>query len=233
MCTEVGQKKKKCSGGGAGQSGVHDYGFYGSTVVLPPAWRDPEVDSPSPYSLPTPRSKISKSGIRAKREIVKGLRYALSDKEIGNYQAYQSPSNKQGRSAMKNSANLDVRDEKMEGGIVGATGSMNTSSANVSKITLSKSKMTQRLIHRNLPFCQSKNFVNVTNQYGKHRDAIYKLFRLDWFHVFLRLNTMLSVTILLLIWTVQILIFASLYVAVDGQNPRSVTQIFTATGHDI
>jgi hypothetical protein len=30
MCTEVGQKKKKCSGGGAGQSGVHDYGFYGS-----------------------------------------------------------------------------------------------------------------------------------------------------------------------------------------------------------
>ena len=32
MCTEVGQKKKKCSGGGAGQSGVHDYGFYGSNV---------------------------------------------------------------------------------------------------------------------------------------------------------------------------------------------------------
>jgi len=33
MCTEVGQKKKKCSGGGAGQSGVHDYGFYGSNVA--------------------------------------------------------------------------------------------------------------------------------------------------------------------------------------------------------
>ena len=38
MCTEVGQKKKKCSGGGAGQSGVHDYGFYGrslSFIVVP------------------------------------------------------------------------------------------------------------------------------------------------------------------------------------------------------
>jgi hypothetical protein len=32
MCTEVGRNKKKCSGGGAGQVGVQDKGFYGSTV---------------------------------------------------------------------------------------------------------------------------------------------------------------------------------------------------------
>lgn len=138
--------------------------------------------------------------------------------EEGSYQASRSPSNKQGRSAMKNTVNSNSRDEMMEGGVA----SFNNI---ISKKIGSKSKMTQRLIHRNLPFCQSKNFVNVTNQYGKHRDDVYKLFRLDWFHVFLRLNTMLSVTILLLIWTVQILIFAALYVAVDGQNPRSVTAV--------
>lgn len=117
---------------------------------------------------------------------------------------------------MKNTGISDSRDDMMEGGVA----SINNIA---SKKIGSKSKMTQRLIQRNLPFCQSKNFVNVTNQYGKHRDDIYKLFRLDWFHVFLRLNTMLSVTILLLIWTVQILVFAAVYVAVDGQNPRSVT----------
>jgi len=32
MCTEVGRNKKKCSGGGAGQVGVQDKGFYGSSA---------------------------------------------------------------------------------------------------------------------------------------------------------------------------------------------------------
>jgi hypothetical protein len=34
MGTEVGQNKKKGAGGGAGQSGVHDYGFYGSSHAV-------------------------------------------------------------------------------------------------------------------------------------------------------------------------------------------------------
>jgi hypothetical protein len=34
MCTEVGRNKKKCSGGGAGQVGVQDKGFYGSGPYL-------------------------------------------------------------------------------------------------------------------------------------------------------------------------------------------------------
>jgi hypothetical protein len=36
MCTEVGRNKKKCSGGGAGQVGVQDKGFYGSTIGSSP-----------------------------------------------------------------------------------------------------------------------------------------------------------------------------------------------------
>lgn len=134
------------------------------------------------------------------------------DNEEGNYQTYQSPSSLK---TSKNNNVADVEDDVMEGGRV-AAGIFSSSSSTSKKPTTA----TPRLIHRNLPFHQSKNYMNVGNKYGSHRDAAYRLFRLDWFHVFLRLHTLLSVTILLLIWTVQILIFAALYVAVDSRNPK-------------
>lgn len=52
----------------------------------------------------------------------------------------------------------------------------------------------------------------------KHHSHVYPLLLLDWFHVFLRLPTYVSVTLLLSIWTLFILIFAKIYVGIDTSN---------------
>jgi hypothetical protein len=73
-----------------------------------------------------------------------------------------------------------------------------------------------RLIARNLPYHQSRNKMAV--QSVKNHSHIYPLLLLDWFHVFLRLPTYFTVTLLLSIWTLFILIFARIYIAIDTSN---------------
>jgi hypothetical protein len=73
-----------------------------------------------------------------------------------------------------------------------------------------------RLIARNLPYHQSRNKMAV--QSVKNHSHVYPLLLLDWFHVFLRLPTYFSVTLLLSIWTLFILIFAGIYVGIDTSN---------------
>lgn len=72
-----------------------------------------------------------------------------------------------------------------------------------------------RLVHRNLPFKQSKNTVNVIHNSGWR---IYILLQHDWFHVLLRVPTWQSLPVLLTIWTSMILVFAALYVWVDQSH---------------
>jgi len=73
-----------------------------------------------------------------------------------------------------------------------------------------------RLIARNLPYHQSHNKMAV--QSVKNHSHVYPLLLRDWFHVFLRLPTYFSVTLLLSVWTLFILIFAGIYVGIDTSN---------------
>ena len=73
-----------------------------------------------------------------------------------------------------------------------------------------------RLIARNLPYHQSRN--NMAVQSLKNHSHVYPLLLRDWFHVFLRLPTYFSVTLLLSVWTLFILIFAGIYVGIDTSN---------------
>lgn len=74
-----------------------------------------------------------------------------------------------------------------------------------------------RLIHRNLEFHQSSNIVRVSHN---KRLGILSLLRHDWFHVFLRQPTFLSVFALISVWTAAIMIFAAIYVRIDGRHPN-------------
>ena len=73
-----------------------------------------------------------------------------------------------------------------------------------------------RLIHRDLPFSQSRNRVNVRHNHGL---KILHLIRHDWFHVILRYPKGICLLFLLSIWTFVVIIFAFIYVAVDGRQP--------------
>jgi len=91
-----------------------------------------------------------------------------------------------------------------------------------------------RLVPRSLPFHQSKNTVSIQNTYGKHlRRALWKLYQHDWFHVFLRLPTPLSIVVLLSIWTLELLIFALIYVAVDSHDTTVDCGLWPVTGQPI
>jgi hypothetical protein len=70
-----------------------------------------------------------------------------------------------------------------------------------------------RLVKRNLPFFQSANVLRVANQHSEMR--LFYLLSRDWFHVVLRMNLLLSILVLLTIWTVAIIIFAGVYMRVD------------------
>ena len=73
-----------------------------------------------------------------------------------------------------------------------------------------------RLVRRGLPFSQSRNRVNVHNNHGL---KIFQLIRHDWFHVILRYPTGLCLLLLLSIWTLVVIGFAGIYVAVDNRQP--------------
>lgn len=70
-----------------------------------------------------------------------------------------------------------------------------------------------RLIKRDMIFHQSHNKMAVQNINEKR---LFKLLLKDWFHVLLRINTVVSVFILIVIWTVMLLLFALLYFWVDN-----------------
>lgn len=74
-----------------------------------------------------------------------------------------------------------------------------------------------RLIHRDLPFSQSRNRVNVRHNHGF---KIFQLIRHDWFHVILRYPKGLCLLCLLSIWTIVVIIFAVIYVSVDNRLPN-------------
>ena len=101
-----------------------------------------------------------------------------------------------------------------------ATGSIRLASlaeGEVSEFGALDHRSNPRFIERNRPFGQSRNRVNVKHNHGI---KIYTLLRHDWFHVLLRRPAWQSVSMLLTTWTVFIIIFASLYVWVDNQNPQ-------------
>lgn len=70
-----------------------------------------------------------------------------------------------------------------------------------------------RVVDRNWPYHQSKNSIAVTNR--NHQSGVIQLLMKDWFHVFLRMHVLKSITFLLGLWTSAILIFAAVYVRID------------------
>lgn len=73
-----------------------------------------------------------------------------------------------------------------------------------------------RLVKRNLPFFQSKNKLQVTNQHSELR--LFSLLKYDWFHVGLRINIWISLLGLLGTWTIAIILFAGIYMFIDKDN---------------
>lgn len=70
-----------------------------------------------------------------------------------------------------------------------------------------------RLVNRNLQFHQSRQKLNIEmKDLSKHGNQLRKE---DWFHVFLRFGTCYSLFALIFMWTISILMFAGLYMAVD------------------
>ena len=79
-----------------------------------------------------------------------------------------------------------------------------------------------RLVQRNLPFSQSKNRLSVMHNKGYE---IVPLLKYDWFHVFLRLPSKISLFMLLSVWTGTVLIFAGFYMAYDNINGQEVCRL--------
>jgi len=75
-----------------------------------------------------------------------------------------------------------------------------------------------RLVERSLPYQQSGNMVHIKHR--NSRKSLYRLLQYNWFHVFLRINTRISVFVLLVLWTLLILLFGWLYYSVDKASPK-------------
>lgn len=85
----------------------------------------------------------------------------------------------------------------------------------------------ERLVPRDLPFHQSSNSLRVRHQMlrkNKNNGAgglrFFHWYIEDWFHVLLRLRTVVSALLFVTIWTGILLLFAGIYVAIDNQNPN-------------
>ena len=84
----------------------------------------------------------------------------------------------------------------------------------------------KRLVVRDLPFHQSSNSLRVRHQMSKEYSkkakgrragglGFFHWYIEDWFHVLLRLRTIVSVSAFTVVWTAFLLIFAGVYVMVD------------------
>ena len=76
-----------------------------------------------------------------------------------------------------------------------------------------------RLVVRDLPYHQSSNSLRIRHQSTKPL-RFYHWYIEDWFHVLLRLRTVVSAFVFVLIWTIFLLSFAGIYHAIDGADPR-------------
>jgi len=76
-----------------------------------------------------------------------------------------------------------------------------------------------RLIHRNLPFKQSRQEVAVENKTSFRSFKVQRILSQDWYHVLLRQPAWYSILCLLLIWTLFIVLFATIYQKIDRDNP--------------
>ncbi|GKY94721.1 hypothetical protein MPSEU_000437600 [Mayamaea pseudoterrestris] len=80
-----------------------------------------------------------------------------------------------------------------------------------------------RLVGRNLPFNQSKNVIQVIHNYGM---KIIRLTIHDSFHVLLRLSALQTILLMVTLLTMNVLFFASLYLAVDrNYDPKGVCNL--------
>jgi len=76
-----------------------------------------------------------------------------------------------------------------------------------------------RLVHRNLPFKQSRQQIAVENKTDYRSFRVQRILSQDWYHVFLRQSTWFSLCCLLLFWTLFIVVFALIYQKIDRDNP--------------
>jgi len=77
----------------------------------------------------------------------------------------------------------------------------------------------RRLVVRDLPYHQSSNSLRIRHQSTRPL-RFYHWYVEDWFHVLLRLRTVVSIVLFVLLWTTVLLIFAAIYHAVDAADPR-------------
>jgi hypothetical protein len=78
----------------------------------------------------------------------------------------------------------------------------------------------RRLVARDMPFHQSSNSLRIRHQIsprGRGPMNVRFWYFPDWFHVFLRLRTEVSVLLFVALWTALVVIFAGLYYGVDLQ----------------
>lgn len=78
-----------------------------------------------------------------------------------------------------------------------------------------------RLVHRNLPFQQSRQEIAVVNKTNYKSFKVQRILSQDWYHVFLRQPTWFSLCGLLLFWTTAIIVFALIYQKIDRDNPTT------------
>jgi Inward rectifier potassium channel transmembrane domain len=77
-----------------------------------------------------------------------------------------------------------------------------------------------RLVARNLPFYQSKNRYQMMTKSSISKNEVWRLrYYFDLFHVLIRQQTWISLSVLLITWTGFIILFSGLYYAVDHANP--------------
>ena len=100
-----------------------------------------------------------------------------------------------------------------------------------SSTTSSAEAPLKRLVVRDLPFHQSSNSLRVRHQMSKEYSkrakgrhsagglGFFHWYIEDWFHVLLRLRTVVSPSAFTVVWTSFLLIFAGVYCWVDRINP--------------
>ncbi len=88
-----------------------------------------------------------------------------------------------------------------------------------STFTDEEMKNIPRLVHRNLPFKQSRQEIAVVNKTIFRSLKLQRILSQDWYHVFLRQPTIISLGMMLFMWTFWIIIFALVYMNVDRRSP--------------
>lgn len=118
-----------------------------------------------------------------------------------------------------NSSNSDSPTHDLEGGLLRRR-RRNT-------FTDDELKCIPRLVHRNLPFKQSRQEIAVVNKTLFKSIMLQRILSQDWYHVFLRQPTWLSLGGLLTLWTFFILIWASIYQRVAANNAQPQCRLGT------